>query len=218
MHPATAMSNQKRTKLEQQDQEEEGKGKREEGRDCTAISHEPTSAYTLEDFHVLSELETPCWLFDPYARKNVWANTAAAKLYEKGSVEDFLKVDFETSTNDTECFSNESSMKYVSFCDTARQVVEGSGRREVQGHLPSLESCSPHAEYIFTISFKRITLLSLDAADGVKQMVCLISTESARLFDSVYQSLRALEILKSSPIFSFLFTCEGKLLTANPRA
>jgi hypothetical protein len=190
----------------------------------------------LEHFKVVNELETPTWLYDPASQRNLWANEAAVDLYQKGSIKDFLTINFQCDQT-SQCSSSSSvnSVKYANFCETAREVIEGKGGgdRELQGHLPGLQEDSPHCECLFTITFKKIFVcwpFCEEKADQNKRKknptqtqrqrraVCLVSTESARLFDSVYQSLRALEMLKACPIFSFLFTCEGKLLTANPCA
>lgn len=196
------------------------------------VAHRPTitedATYTVENFKVINELDTPVWLYDPDGKRNLWANDAAIKLYEKASIKEFLSINFQPGGGGDEmkrfgssggspgCASS-SSVRYANFCDTARDVIEGKGDRELQGHLPGLKSDSPHCECLFSISFKKISVLWPENAKE-PQVVCLVSTESARLFDSVYQSLRALEMLKACPIFSFLFTCEGKLLTANPCA
>ena len=180
------------------------------------------ATYEYSNFEVMNELDTPIWLFDPAAKKNVWANEAAITLYNKTNVKEFLTVNMEDSTQggsreDGGNAVDDSKMNYLQFCSTAMEVVEGIGRRKLQCHLPGLHPGSPQCDYLFTVNFRRVVLKSIEGNET--SQVCLVSAESARLFDSLYQSLRALQMLKSSPIFSFLFTHDGRrLLTANPCA
>lgn len=199
-----------------------------------------SSAYDLAGgaLDVLNELDTPLWLFDTDARRNVWANAAALRLYGM-PLEGFVGL--------------ASARFEAPFLAEVGKVVSDGGRRKMRdgdcGHfhatLPALDPKSPHRDEPFSLVCKPFAVKGAAVIDGAQatpsktdgKWLCLLRAEhlgggaflsrdavegpespSVRAFGTPQQSLRALEMLKSSPIFSFLFTHDGGLLMANPRA
>ena len=195
------------------------------GSDKRQKSAGPHSVYELGSFEVLDELDTPVWLFNPRERRNLWANKATLGLYGMSTTE-FLELNEENCTHSHHSAAGEAKEDGCGPVEASKRFFEcagqvclngnNDGRKRLQCHLPCLCPTSPHSNYLFTIHFRRVEARS--EATGKAEPICLVTAESSRLFDSFNQSLRALEMLKSSPIFTFLFTNDGKLLTANPCA
>jgi len=62
-----------------------------------------TRAYRLpEDMTILDEVDLPVWIatYDPELVRFLWCNQANAKLWRKGSVEEFVGIDLHTNRSD----------------------------------------------------------------------------------------------------------------------
>lgn len=160
--------------------------------------------YDYGSLKVMDALDTPVWLFDPRSKKNLWGNEAALRLHGRPRMEDFLRLDLARGGEGDAC---------KVFCEAAARALVEPDRRRIQCRLPGLDLASPNARHLFTVSFRRVGLKT-----GVTSIPCCLVTAESSLFNSMHQSLRALEMLRSSPIFTFLFTHAGKLLCANPCA
>ncbi|UPQ97729.1 3'5'-cyclic nucleotide phosphodiesterase [Chloropicon primus] len=190
---------------------------------AATTTERPPEAYELRHFASMDELETPVWLLNPRSRKNVWGNKAALSLYGKRSVEDFRGLSLAHCEGDFAKPFFDEAARVLSPSRNSSSPSAGSSARsqaargQLQCRLPGLGPGSPQLHYVFTVRFRGVRLLSEASGISLPSEVCLVTAESS-LFNSMNQSLRALEMLKSSPIFTFLFSTEGQLLTANPCA
>jgi len=197
--------------------------------------------HRIEDMAVLDELDVPLWLLDVSENENLWANRAALELFG-ASLADFLDPDFYENVEDA---GNTNNARFTEeFRRHAMKVVEnasaGGHRRSaptssaprtdhLQCPIPGLSTDSPHYEQLFNIACQPFSIdtgsfLGGGQAQGATsrgvKWACLVRAEPFNAsFTTSRQSLRALEMLKSSPIIWFLFSRDGgTCFMANPRA
>lgn len=211
-------------------------------KESSSMAVQRTEAHGMEydlatSFEVTNELQTPTWVYDPVEGRTLWGNEAVVAFFGKTSMDEFLAhhMDADFAAKARRAAAGEDGASQAQWKLTA--LPPSSPHRD--GAMVGA---------VLTIRFRVVSVrgagdvLLVTANGGMFDSIqALRSLESLHremhhaapeLDDSLvgaraaghkpdhwlHDSLRAMEMLKTSPIFTFLFGTAGDLLTANPCA